>query len=239
MARFKLINIKSATANKTPGVSGTGDNVLQYGEIAVNYNSTNPFLSIRNSADNLVQFFPIPKVTDDATKGSSAPISSNALYSFSDWTQTQLEKLSNQIAAIPTGSSYTLTSAKMSSAWGSDSVSGGSLTLSDRCNATNGFFQTSDARYKTFTGDIEVDFEQLKAVPKKYFYWKDDDSQKQQIGTSAQAIMRVYPELVSKDAETGKYSVDYAKLSVIALAAIDQLNEKIEMLEDKIASMKK
>lgn len=97
----------------------------------------------------------------------------------------------------------------------------------------DGFFQTSDARKKNFMSDIEVNFDAIKNIPKKYFEWKDNPNAGTQIGTSAQALLRLYPELVSKG-EDGYYSVDYAKLSIIALAAIDKLNERINVLTAKI-----
>jgi hypothetical protein len=36
-------------------------------------------------------------------------------------------------------------------------------------NAGNGFFQQSDERLKDFHGNIPVDFEALKSIPKQYF----------------------------------------------------------------------
>lgn len=38
-----------------------------------------------------------------------------------------------------------------------------------KMNAANGFFQTSDIRKKNFGSDVEVNFEELKLIPKKYF----------------------------------------------------------------------
>lgn len=99
----------------------------------------------------------------------------------------------------------------------------------------DGFFQTSDARKKNFLSDIEINFDALKKLPKKYFEWKDNSDEGQQIGTSAQAMLRLYPELVNED-ENGYYSVDYARLSIIALAAIDKLNDRIESLKRIINS---
>lgn len=107
-----------------------------------------------------------------------------------------------------------------------------------RVNAAGGFFQTSDARKKDFGSNVEIDFNALKSIPKKYFEWKDNPEAGQQIGTSAQDLLRVYPSLVNKD-KNGYYSVDYARLSIVALAAIDKLNNKIEELENKIESLER
>lgn len=103
--------------------------------------------------------------------------------------------------------------------------------------APNGFFQESDERYKTFHEEIEIDFDKLKSLPKKYFTWNYvNDNGDMHVGTSAQAVQELYPDLVRKDKD-GKLTVDYAKLSVIALKAIDILNEKNKALENKIKEM--
>lgn len=109
----------------------------------------------------------------------------------------------------------------------------GDVTVTGRVSASSGFFQTSDRRLKNFQGDIEVDFDKLKSIPKKYFYWNmDSKKSKLEIGTSAQEVMEVYPELVSIN-EAGMLSVAYDKLSVIALKAVDELHEENVALKEK------
>ena len=98
-------------------------------------------------------------------------------------------------------------------------------------HAQNGFYQDSDIRLKNFGADININFNDLASIPKKHFEWKDDKyGVGQQIGTSAQALLRVYPELVTRN-DDGYYTVNYAGLSIIALAAIDRLWEEIERLK--------
>ena len=102
-------------------------------------------------------------------------------------------------------------------------------------HAQNGFYQDSDERLKAFEDNVNVDFEKLSKLPKKYFMWKNDEyGVGQQIGTSAQELLKLYPELVTVN-DNGYYSVNYAGLSIIALAAIDKLHQEIEELK---ASMK-
>ena len=100
-------------------------------------------------------------------------------------------------------------------------------------------YATSDERLKNFENDIPVDFNSLKSIPKKYFRWKENP-ENLNIGTSAQALQKVYPELVTTD-ENGEMGVNYQHLSIVALAAIDKLHEenlelkeRIERLESKI-----
>lgn len=108
--------------------------------------------------------------------------------------------------------------------------------------ASGGFYESSDETLKNFYNDIEIDFDKLKQIPKKLFTWKKDKTNKSNIGTSAQELQKIYPELVSED-EEGILNVAYDKLSIIALAAIDKLykdfNNKILILENEISNLKK
>ena len=104
-----------------------------------------------------------------------------------------------------------------------------------KVKAKNGFYQTSDETLKVFHDSIEVDFNALKSIPKAYYTWKDEDVM--QIGTSAQKVQELYPEIVSLDEKTGKLTLDYAKLSVIALKAIDLLHEENENLKLELKSL--
>lgn len=108
----------------------------------------------------------------------------------------------------------------------------GNKTFNGEVTGNSGFFDTSDERLKNFQNDVEVDFEKLSKLPKKYFTWKDGKGNLQ-IGTSAQAVREIYPELVHED-ENGKLSVSYNKLSIIALSAIDALYKKNQELENRL-----
>ena len=101
-------------------------------------------------------------------------------------------------------------------------------------NATNGFFETSDARLKNFKDDIKA-LDVVSEIPTKYFTWKKDEVAENidpvlHIGTSAQEVQKIYPDLVTEN-EKGELSVDYARLSVIALAAIKELKTEIDKLK--------
>jgi hypothetical protein len=103
----------------------------------------------------------------------------------------------------------------------------------DACiQAPGGFYETSDARMKNFSTTITCDLDKLSQLPKKYFTWKSDTTNKLHIGTSAQAVQEIYPELVSED-ENGTLSVSYDKLSVVALAAVDKLHDEVKALKSK------
>ena len=106
------------------------------------------------------------------------------------------------------------------------------VTMSASC-----IYATSDERLKDFKGDIECDLEKLKNIPKKYFSWKDDESKSIQIGTSAQEVHKLYPEIVSID-DDGTHSVAYDRLSIVALSAIDKLYDMVKELQTKMMNLK-
>ena len=104
--------------------------------------------------------------------------------------------------------------------------------------AKNGFYQYSDERLKEFGEDINIDFDKLSTLPKKYYEWKEDiNNVGTQIGTSAQELQLLYPELVSEGNE-GVLTVDYAKLSIVALKAIDILHNENEYLKNELEKIK-
>ena len=113
----------------------------------------------------------------------------------------------------------------------------GDATVEGCVKATEGFYETSDETLKNFGEDVAIDLDKIAQLPKKYFSWKDDENNQLNIGTSAQAVKELYPELVSEDKD-GKLMVDYAKLSVIALKAIDILNAERKQMRDDIDMIK-
>lgn len=99
--------------------------------------------------------------------------------------------------------------------------------------APGGFYESSDERLKNISNPLQVNLDDIAKLRKIYYTWKDSPNSNQ-IGVIAQDVQKLYPELVDVDKETGLLSLAYDKLSVIALAAIDTLYDKIKTLEEKI-----
>ena len=95
------------------------------------------------------------------------------------------------------------------------------------------FYESSDERLKDFYNSIDVDLDKLSSLPKKFFKWKSKPNGEFEIGTSAQELQKIYPQLVNTD-DKGYLTVAYDKLSIIALRAIDKLYEMNKNLERRI-----
>lgn len=111
------------------------------------------------------------------------------------------------------------------------------LTVVGDVNA-NAFYETSDENLKIFKGDVEVDFEKLKLIPKQYFIWKNDESNEVFIGTGAQTLETIYPEMVKTNLD-GTKRVDYTRLTIPLLKAVDMLYEENKMLKERLDKIEK
>jgi hypothetical protein len=109
----------------------------------------------------------------------------------------------------------------------------GYLTVSDRVNSVNGFFQTSDKRLKENIVDLESSLDKISKIPTVNFNYISDEDKRAQIGTIADEVEEVFPELVSKGSD-GYKTVDYSKFSIIALSAIKELSKKVDELSKKV-----
>ncbi len=102
------------------------------------------------------------------------------------------------------------------------------LTASDGKVTASSFYESSDERLKIFKGDLDLTLEQINSIPLKRFIWKKNPKQGVQIGTIAQQIQKIIPSIVNEDQFL---SVDYSKLSIVALQAIRILTSEIQELK--------
>jgi hypothetical protein len=108
----------------------------------------------------------------------------------------------------------------------------GSIYVSSNVSFYNGgFYTSSDENIKTIKGEVKVTLEELLELRKVFYTFTNDETNKVEIGTIAQDVQKICPEIVGLD-EDGRLSVAYSKLSVLALKAIDDLNDRIKELEE-------
>lgn len=195
---------------------------LENGEIAVSMNTGNEKLYIKNNGGTVVDFLSYSSILKKNNTFTGINTFSNSIYANGMTYYNNVMVFNRSCTGATIGNS-----AK------SFTFSGGDIIVCGTTTSTGGFFDTSDERLKNFSENINVDFEQLKKLRKSYFSFKDDIDNKQHIGVSAQEIKNVFPEIVNED-KNGILTVDYSKLSVVALAAIDELNEKYEKLEKRL-----
>lgn len=118
-------------------------------------------------------------------------------------------------------------------------VNNSNITINNgNVTSNGGFFDTSDERLKIFENEINVSIDDIKNIKKSYFYYKHDNNKEKHIGVSAQDIEKLYPEIININSE-GYLTVDYSKLSVIALKAIDVLSEENKILKSKLTDLEK
>lgn len=96
-----------------------------------------------------------------------------------------------------------------------------------------GFYESSDERLKTILNPVKVNLDELAKLRKVYYLWKDDSSNDTQLGVIAQDVQKLYPELVSVNSDTGYLSLSYDKLSVVALAAVDELHKTLNEVKEE------
>lgn len=129
-------------------------------------------------------------------------------------------------------------------------VNGGStdqVTISgNNITAAGQFYANSDIRYKLIQTNLLNKVNVIAELPIFTYYWNDDKHDDNlHIGSSAQAVKEVLPELVTYDEPNDFYNLDYATLGTIAgitackelvnqKSEIDLLKERIKELEQKL-----
>ena len=99
------------------------------------------------------------------------------------------------------------------------------MALTGKIEASDGFYETSDARKKDIQGELSLDkaYDFIRNCEPILYNLKGCD--KTQIGLIAQEVRELFPEIVNEDSE-GYLSLDYAKLTVIILRVLKDLIDK-------------
>ena len=211
----------------TTGTTSPAATTLEKGELALSINANNERFYLRNTSDALATFSSDKKFLSQGNTFTGANIFSNTS-TFNGPTYFGMTYFN-----LPIILKTNCSSINISNTTSSLTFSGGDIIICGTTTSSGGFFDTSDERLKNFGDNIRVDFEKLKNLRKSYFTFKNDIDKKEHIGVSAQEVKEIFPEIVNEDSN-GYLTVDYSKLSVISLAAIDKLNEKCENLEKRL-----
>ena len=112
----------------------------------------------------------------------------------------------------------------------------GSVTISGATQVNNNLTVTGTARAQTFqsTSDVRLKdgLERIDSVLDKldrihlYRYNFHDNDQVKHLGLIAQEVVRVFPELVSKD-ENGYLAIDYNGMTAVLLQAVKELGKEL------------
>ena len=87
----------------------------------------------------------------------------------------------------------------------------------------------SDARLKDVLGDVNLTVEQIAAMPAVRFTWKSRASHLVHVGTLAQEVQKVMPEVVGKT-DGGILTVAYAEAAFVSVVKVAQRVLELEKL---------
>ena len=149
----------------------------------------------------------------------------------------------SQIVALNdngTGRVIILTTSGTSSAGASISYTAGPYVAAGGVSWTN----SSDERLKNITGEIQNGLSKVCSLRAAEFTWKDDTSNKPQVGLIAQDVQAVLPEVISlttkynSEDKTEYLGVSYTETIPLLVAAIKELSAQVTTLQTQVTALK-
>jgi len=95
------------------------------------------------------------------------------------------------------------------------------------------YILSSDKRLKDIYATVEDGLDGVMKLNPVTFRWKDKRNDLIHTGFVAQEVREVYPELVKKGSD-GFLSLSYGKMSVLAIAGVQDLSRKVDTIEDRL-----
>lgn len=129
--------------------------------------------------------------------------------------------------------------------WTFAAQSGGELYLYYGSSSLRGIFSNTDGAYSNSSDRrIKKNISELNPVlPKvlsipiyRYHYNTQDDHEQKKIGTIAQDLLPIFPSMVQYAEENDFYTVNYSSLSAVAIKAIQEQQQIIDELREKLAA---
>ena len=112
----------------------------------------------------------------------------------------------------------------------------GTVKVEGEIWSSSGFYEESDKRLKENIVEVDGAISKLKQIPAVNFNFKNKDGK--ELGTIAQDVQKVFPELVTTN-EDGYLAVEYNKLSMVAIAAVKEMDERLSSLEKTVEELLK
>ena len=178
------------------------------------------------------------KTVLDVVAGVSSPSTSNNVYGIKATLTQTGSNVNTNSAAI-----YGVASAGYAGLFSGMVKVSSTLTANSVSAAT--VYQTSDDRLKDYVGDFHFALADIDKIPLRFFTFKDDPDKRVLIGTSAQAVQKVLPEIVgssrtASEEDSEEYlNVDYSKLALVALDCVRQLRDEVAALRAEIEELKR
>jgi hypothetical protein len=117
-----------------------------------------------------------------------------------------------------------------------------------KAGVAKGTFATSNGAYTAASdrrlkkdiepiGDITADL--MRLSPSAYRFKDQDVNELKSFGFIAQDVMKIFPSLVKHNDETDIYTLDYSGFGVLAVKAIQEQQQKIDVLNNQIMELKR
>jgi hypothetical protein len=127
-------------------------------------------------------------------------------------------------------------------------TAGGAITWTDGPYIANGgtsWTNASDEKLKNITGEISDAINKVQSLRAAKFTWKADSTNKSQVGLIAQDLQKALPECVvvpenelNSEGKPTFLGVNYDQVIPLLVAAIQELNAKVEAQAAEIALLK-
>jgi len=110
-------------------------------------------------------------------------------------------------------------------------------------NNTTAWAAISDTRLKNITGIYTNALDDIQQIEAIKFTWKSDESNRPQVGVTAQSVQKVIPEAIdigtiNNEDDTQYLSVRYTEIIPLMIAAIQEQQALITQLQADVAALK-